>query len=143
MMRRSMVLVGSVVSKTWAKIVSRSSWGMVRRVGEPGLGVDGGVWVSLVLLFSVLRVFVRRCRLERQNVAFRFWCLSWSRIPGYCCMASRTGMLEGPEGTEVFRLLFESNTRVGSESQTHLYCQVPFDAEVEGSKNDAHAIQAI
>ena len=51
MIRRSMVEVGSVVLKTWAKMMSRSSWAMLRSVGGFDLGIEvdswaraGGIW---------------------------------------------------------------------------------------------------
>ena len=47
MIRRSMVEVGSVVLKTWAKMMSRSSWAMVRRAGGFALGDERDSWARV------------------------------------------------------------------------------------------------
>ena len=45
--RRSIGQIGDVGAKTWAKMMSRSSWGMVRRVGGLALGVEKGSWARV------------------------------------------------------------------------------------------------
>ena len=45
--RRSIGLFGDVGVKTWAKMMSRSSWGMSRRVGAVALGVEKDFWARV------------------------------------------------------------------------------------------------
>jgi hypothetical protein len=58
---RSMVVFGDGEVKTWAKMMSRSSWGMVRRVGGIALGGERGsgdrvdvVWAADCIVWSFL-----------------------------------------------------------------------------------------
>lgn len=44
---RSIGLFGDVGVKTWAKMMSRSSWGMSRRVGAVALGVEKDFWARV------------------------------------------------------------------------------------------------
>jgi hypothetical protein len=62
--RRSIGLFGDVEVSMWAKMMSRSSWGMVRRVGAVALGVEKDFWARVDGVWaasSVVRSLLNAC----------------------------------------------------------------------------------